>query len=214
MNSDEYLLLSGIQHFAFCKRQWALIHIEQLWYENALTFSGRMMHKNADNPQFTESRGDVLITRAVPLVSHRLKVYGVSDVVEYHRCEEGISLPKHRGKWKVVPVEYKSGKKKRDSCDEVQLCCQALCLEEMLGCCIEAGYLFYGKTKNRVEVIFDDELRFEVECLIAEMYRLFDEGVTPSAVYHKGCESCSLKNICVPQLSGTRSVDEYLSRLV
>lgn len=214
MNSDEYLLLSGIQHFAFCKRQWALIYIEQIWIENALTLSGRIMHKNADNPQFTESRGDVLISRAIPLVSHRLKIYGVSDVVEYHRCEDGKPLPKHRGKWKIVPVEYKSGKKKRDSCDEVQLCCQALCLEEMTGSSIEAGYLFYGRTRNRVEVVFDDMLRSEVEYLIAEMYRLFDEGVTPHAVYHKGCESCSLKNICVPQLSEARSVEEYLSRLV
>ena len=214
MNSDEYLPLSGIQHFAFCKRQWALIHIEQIWCENALTFSGRMMHKNADKPQFTECRGDVIISRAVPLVSHRLKIYGVSDVVEYHRCEDGISLPKHRGKWKIVPVEYKSGKKKRDSCDEVQVCCQAMCLEEMTGCHIDAGYLFYGKTRNRVEVVFDDRLRSEVESLVSEMYRLFEEGVTPAAEYQKGCESCSLKNICVPQLSCARSVEEYVSRLL
>ncbi|MDO5845273.1 MAG: Dna2/Cas4 domain-containing protein, partial [Methanocorpusculum sp.] len=114
MDTDDYLLLSGIQHFAFCKRQWALIHIEQAWQENHLTFSGQIMHKNADDPFFTESRGDVLISRAVPVVSHKLRIYGIADVVEYHRTERGITIPNRSGFWKIVPVEYKSGKKKSD----------------------------------------------------------------------------------------------------
>ncbi|HJJ39082.1 MAG TPA: CRISPR-associated protein Cas4 [Methanocorpusculum sp.] len=214
MDSDDYLLLSGIQHFAFCKRQWALIHIEQLWSENYLTYSGRLMHDNADNPLFTEKRGDVLISRAVPLVSHKLRISGVADVVEYHKAETGVSIPHRRGLWQVVPVEYKHGQKKSDSCDEVQLCCQAMCLEEMLNTEILSGFLFYGKTRRRVEVVFDDELRTLTASLVSEMYALFDSGTTPSAEYSKRCESCSMMNLCLPKLFEKSSVHSYLEKFV
>ena len=182
MDPDDYLMLSGIQHFAFCRRQWALIHIEQLWKENVLTFGGGQMHRNADDPFFTESRGDVLISRSVPLVSHTLKVYGVADVVEYHRSDAGVTIPGREGYWTVVPVEYKAGRTKPDDRDEVQLCTQAICLEEMYRTQIERGYLYYGKTRRRTEVLFDDELRRRVAELVAGMYALYDAGITPPAV--------------------------------
>lgn len=213
-DTEEYLLLSGIQHFAFCKRQWALIHIEQVWQENYQTISGKIMHKNADDPFFTESRGDVLISRAVPLVSHKLRIYGIADVVEYYRSEKGFTIPNRSGFWKIIPVEYKSGKKKSDDCDEVQLCCQAICLEEMTDSEIPCGYLYYGKTKRRTEVIFDDSLRERVSSIISEMYSLTDKGITPQPELKKSCESCSLVNICIPQLSSKKSVDSYLARFV
>ena len=215
MDPDDYLMLSGIQHFAFCERQWALIHIEQLWKENVLTFGGRQMHRNADDPFFTESRGDLLISRSVPLVSRALKVYGVADVVEYHRSNEGIVIPGREGYWTVVPVEYKAGKRKPDDRDEVQLCAQAICLEEMYRTGIECGYLYYGKTRRRTEVILDDELRNRVAELVAGMYALYDAGTTPSAVLLPHCKNCSLIDLCMPTVSSRRrSVDRYLATCI
>ncbi|WP_255332296.1 CRISPR-associated protein Cas4 [Methanocalculus taiwanensis] len=212
MNPDDYLLLSGIQHFAFCRRQWALIHIEQLWKENVLTFGGRQMHRNADDPFFTESRGDLLISRSVPLVSHSLKVYGIADVVEYHRSDTGVAISGREGYWTVVPVEYKAGRKKPDDRDEVQLCAQAICLEEMYRTRIEKGYLYYGKTRRRTEVLFDDEIRRRVAELVAGMYELYDAGITPPALLLPHCKNCSLIDLCMPNVSSRRrSVDRYLA---
>ncbi|MCQ1538354.1 CRISPR-associated protein Cas4 [Methanocalculus taiwanensis] len=205
-------MLSGIQHFAFCRRQWALIHIEQLWKENVLTFGGRQMHRNADDPFFTESRGDLLISRSVPLVSHSLKVYGIADVVEYHRSDTGVAISGREGYWTVVPVEYKAGRKKPDDRDEVQLCAQAICLEEMYRTRIEKGYLYYGKTRRRTEVLFDDEIRRRVAELVAGMYELYDAGITPPALLLPHCKNCSLIDLCMPNVSSRRrSVDRYLA---
>lgn len=215
MDPDDYLMLSGIQHFAFCRRQWALIHIEQLWKENVLTFGGRQLHRNADDPFFTESRGDLLISRSVPLVSHALKMYGVADVVEYHRSNEGIVISGREGRWTVVPVEYKAGKRKPDDRDEVQLCAQAICLEEMYRTEIEYGHLYYGKTRRRTEVPLDDELRRRVTELVAGMYVLYDAGTTPPAVLLPHCKNCSLVEICMPSVSSRRrSVDRYLATCI
>lgn len=215
MDPDDYLLLSGIQHFAFCRRQWAFIHIEQVWKENVLTFGGRQMHRNADDPFFTESRGDLLISRSVPLVSHTLKIYGVADVVEYHRSDSGVVIPGREGRWTVVPVEYKAGKRKPDDRDEVQLCAQAICLEEMYRTQIEFGYLYYGKTRRRTEVPLGDELRRRVEELVAGMYALYDAGITPPAVLLPHCKNCSLVELCMPAVSShRRSVDRYLTTCI
>jgi len=212
MDPDDYLMLSGIQHFAFCRRQWALIHIEQVWKENVLTFGGRQMHRNADDPFFTESRGDLLISRSVPLVSHTLQIYGVADVVEYHRSDSGVVIPGREGHWTAVPVEYKAGKRKSDDRDEVQLCAQAICLEEMYRTRIEYGYLYYGKTRRRTEVALDDELRRRVAELVAGMYALYDAGITPPAVLLPHCKNCSLIDLCMPTVSSRRrSVDRYLA---
>ncbi len=215
MDPDDYLLLSGIQHFAFCRRQWALIHIEQVWKENVLTFGGRQMHKNADDPFFTESRGDVLISRSVPLVSHTLRVYGVADVVEYHRSDSGVVIQGREGLWNVIPVEYKAGRQKPDDCDEVQLCAQAICLEEIYRTRVECGYLYYGKTRRRTEVILDDELRNRVAELVAGMYTLYDAGITPPAELLPHCKNCSLIDLCMPAVSSRgRPVDRYLAACV
>ncbi|MDO5847722.1 MAG: CRISPR-associated protein Cas4 [Methanocorpusculum sp.] len=214
MNTEDYLFLSGIQHFAFCRRQWALIHIEQLWSENYLTYSGKLMHDKADNPLFTEKRGDVLVSRAVPLISHSLRLSGIADVVEFHKADEGVRLPHHKGFWQVFPVEYKHGQKKTDSCDEVQLCAQAICLEEMLNTSIPLGYLFYGRTRRREEVLLDESLRSRVASLVSAMYTLFDSGITPGARYEKKCDSCSLVHLCLPKVFEKCSVHSYLERFV
>ena len=156
-SEEDYLLLSGIQHFAFCRRQWALIHIENQWAENERTVDGIIMHEKAHSGD-AESRGDAVIMRAVRVFSATLGVSGECDVVEFHRNADGISLNGHDGLWQPYPVEYKRGKPKEHNADEMQLCAQAMCLEEMLCCTIPCGALFYGEPRRRTEVEFTPEL--------------------------------------------------------
>lgn len=211
--TEDYLALSGIQHFCFCKRQWGLIHLEQQWADNVRTFGGSAMHQRADDPLFTESRGTVRISRSMPLVSHQLRLKGIADVVEFHRCdtEQGIVLPHVTGLWFPVPVEYKYGQEKEDNRDVMQLVAQAICLEEMFGLPLAYGYLYYGKTRHRVKVEFTKELRQEAFLLAEEMRRCFASGVTPKADLQKHCRNCSLQDLCVPKLSKkSRKIRSYL----
>jgi CRISPR-associated exonuclease Cas4 len=209
-SDDELLLLSGIQHFAFCRRQWALIHVEQQWQENIKTFSGRQMHERVDDPFFTEARGTVLITRSLPLVSHQLGFYGVADVVEFNSSEDGITIKGRKGLWKPYPIEYKYGQPKADDRDMVQLCAQGICLEEMFNLSISKGALFYGRTRRRQEVEFDETLRKRVAQLAEDMHEMFQKGITPCGEYTPACKSCSLLEICLPRLGSKRSVQRYL----
>lgn len=197
---DDLLPLSGIQHFLFCRRQWALIHVEQQWKENALTAEGRIMHKRVDDPFFTETRDGVVTTRSVPVASYRLGLSGVCDVVEFISSSDGVRLPNREGLYLPAPIEYKRGKEKHDHSDETQLCAQAMCLEEMLSVPIPKGYLFYGETRHRVEIEFTSELRTLVQDMSAEMHNYFSRGYTPKVKTHKGCRSCSLADICLPVL--------------
>ena len=210
---DDLLSLSGIQHFAYCSRQWALIHIEKQWIENLRTVEGKQLHERVNNPSFFEARGNILTARSVPLCSYTLGFYGVSDVVEFHAMKQkGITLKGYKGKWQPIPVEYKRGKPKKDIIDKVQLCTQAICLEEMLIINIEYGYLFYGQTKHRTKILFDIELRNQVKKFSQEMHSLFDKQITPKALKTgKSCRSCSLYNICIPKLANKRlSVKNYI----
>jgi len=204
-------MLSGIQHFFFCRRQWALIHIEQQWQENILTFGGRELHERVDDPFFTEARGTVLVTRSLPIISRRLGLYGVADVVEFHKSEEGVKLKERKGLWQPHPVEYKYGEPKIDERDMVQLCAQALCLEEMFNTSVMEGDIFYGRTRRRQRVEFDEDLRQMVMELSVEMHRLFEEGITPLPEHTRACRSCSLVDICIPHTSKKRSVRRYLN---
>jgi len=198
--SDELLPLSGIQHFLFCRRQWALIHVEQQWKENVLTAEGRIMHQRADDPFFTETRNGVITARSVPVASYRLGLSGVCDVVEFTSSPEGIQLPGRDGYYLVAPIEYKRGKEKRDHSDETQLCAQAMCLEEMLSTNIPHGYLYYGETRHRVEIEFTTELRALVKDMADEMHNYFSRGYTPRVKTSKACRSCSLADVCLPVL--------------
>ena len=197
---DDLLPLSGIQHFLFCRRQWALIHIEQQWKENALTAEGRIMHQRADNPFFTETRKGVVIARSVPVASYRLGLSGVCDVVEFTASPDGVKLPNRDGLYLPSPIEYKRGREKHDHSDETQLCAQALCLEEMLSTTIPRGFLFYGETRHRVEIPFTVELRVLVKEMSDEMHNYFSRGYTPRVKPSKACRSCSLADICLPVL--------------
>lgn len=197
---EDLLPLSGIQHFLFCRRQWALIHVEQQWKENALTAEGRIMHKRVDDPFFTETRNGVVTARSVSVASYRLGLSGVCDIVEFKASVDGVSLPNREGFYLPTPIEYKRGKEKHNHSDETQLCAQAMCLEEMLSTSISNGYLFYGETRHRVEIEFTAELRSLVQEMSAEMHNYFSRGYTPKVKTHKGCHSCSLADICLPVL--------------
>lgn len=208
-SEEDYLPLSGIQHFAFCRRQWALIHIENQWAENERTVDGIIMHEKAHSGD-VESRGDAVIMRALRVFSATLGVSGECDVVEFNRNADGISLNGHDGLWQPYPVEYKRGKPKEHNADEMQLCAQAMCLEEMLCCTIPCGALFYGEPRRRTEVEFTPELRRAVEDSLNEMHDYYKRGYTPKAKPRKGCSACSLKEICLPKMVQRKSVAAYV----
>lgn len=170
---EDYLMLSGIQHYAFCKRQWALIHIEQQWMENEYTIAGELLHKNAHNPYFNEKQKDTIISRALPVFSRTMGVSGECDIVEFTKAEDGISLHGHRGYYEVYPIEYKKGSPKDTQIDILQLTAQAMCLEEMLSARILEGALFYGETRRREIVRFTEELRTQVRTSFEEMHQLY-----------------------------------------
>lgn len=208
---DEYLMLSGLQHFAFCRRQWALIHIEQQWEENTRTVEGQILHRRAHDADQFEQRGDMLTVRGLHIRSDRLKVTGICDVVEFHRDEHGITLAGREGTWIPCPVEYKRGSPKGNDIDELQLCAQAICLEEMLVCEIQEGYLFYGETRRRTRVVFSKDLRERVDSLLKEMNQYFSRGYTPKVKRTKACNACSLKEQCLPELTRAGSVNNYIA---
>jgi CRISPR-associated exonuclease Cas4 len=199
---EDYLQLSGIQHFSFCRRQWALIHIENQWAENLRTFEGGLMHERAHDPFFTEKRKDLIVAREMPVFSREMGVSGQCDVVEFRRDEaSGVSLSGRRGKWSPCPIEYKRGKPKITDADRLQLCAQAICLEEMLACdVIEMAYLYYGETRRREPVELTDALRGKVRSMFAEMHQHYRRGHTPRVKQTKSCNACSMKDICLPKL--------------
>lgn len=209
---EDYLMLSGIQHFAFCKRQWALIHVEQQWADNYRTTSGELMHKKAHEEGSFEKRGDRLIVRGMRVSSRKLGLSGQCDVVEFLKDEDGVSLFGYDGTWSLKPVEYKRGAPKEQNADELQLCAQAVCLEEMFLTEIQEGYLYYGENRRRSRVEFTGSLRREAEKAAREMHDLFQKGYTPNVKPSKKCKACSLENLCVPRLPKAGKVRAYIER--
>lgn len=203
---DDLIQLSALQHAAFCPRQCALIHVEQVWAENRLTAEGRIMHERV-HEEDSVSRGKMRIDYGVPLRSLRFGLIGKADVVEFHLQADGT--------WQPFPVEYKRGKPKADLSDKIQLCAQAVCLEEMLGGDVPAGALFYGQTRRRLDVHFDEELRQAMAQAAEKARALIDGGKTPKPVYAKRCERCSLVAECLPRtIEKKRSVQTYLTRIL
>ncbi|HHT9121564.1 MAG TPA: CRISPR-associated protein Cas4 [Candidatus Wunengus sp. YC63] len=200
---EEYLVhIAALNQYLYCPRRCALVHIEQLWDENLFTAEGKIMHDKVDTAN-RESRGNIRIEYGVPMRSLRLGLIGKADVVEFHRKNDGTWLP--------FPVEYKRGKPKMDDCDKVQLCAQAICLEEMLNVEIPEGALFYGQTRRREDVGFDKALRMKTEEAAKKVHELIDSGITPKAEYSKKCKSCSLLELCMPKTCGKiKSVSKYL----
>ncbi len=201
-DESDYIMLSALQHYMFCPRQCALIHVEQQWTENRYTAEGKVLHERADSNK-SERSGSVRIVRTLPIYSQQYGLSGQADVVEFH--DDG----------RVYPVEYKRGKPKKDCCDEVQLCAQALCLEEVLNVEIQEGALFYGQRRRRKEVLLDGELRALTQETISKTHQLIQHGITPSAEYDKKCDACSLLSLCLPKSCGRdRSVQRYLSNML
>lgn len=203
--SDEQLLmLSALQHYLYCPRQCAFIHLEQFWTENRFTAEGKVMHNRVDTPG-KRSSARIKIEYAVPLRSDILGVVGRADVVEYHRRGD---------RWQPYPVEYKRGKPKENRCDEVQLCAQAVCLEEMMHCTIPEGALFYGQPQHRVKVPFDDALRTLTAATAAALHRMVESGEIPPPQYdRRKCDRCSLVDYCLPRISGP-GVAAYLEEVI
>jgi CRISPR-associated exonuclease Cas4 len=214
-SEDALLPLSGLQHLAFCERRWALVHLEQQWEENIFTAEGALLHEKAHSATI-ESRPGVLIRRTLPLHCYRLGLSGQADVVEFLPCgagERGIAFPRRRGSWRPFPVEYKRSRDKAgNEAYRIQLCAQAFCLEEMLVVNVPSGAVFDSKAKRRTEVVFDGELRGQVERLAARMHEIERSRRTPRAVYAKKCDSCSMKPVCLPAATESASAAEYLRR--
>ncbi|MCU0078127.1 CRISPR-associated protein Cas4 [Extibacter muris] len=209
---EEYLMISGIQHFQFCRRQWALIHIEQQWEENVHTVVGELMHKKVHDPYLSEKRKDVMIARALPVYSREMGVSGECDVVEFQKAEDGVTLHGHRGVYRIYPIEYKKGKPKSSEEDIIQLAAQCMCLEEMFSAVINEGAIFYGETRKRERVDITDDIRRKVRAMFQEMHLYFERGYTPKVKWSKKCNGCSLKDICLPKLGKTSSVKEYVQK--
>lgn len=202
-SEDDLLPISALQHLLFCPRQCALIHIEQVWSENLFTAQGRILHEKVHS-EAAERRRDVRVEYGMPLRSLRLGMVGKADVIEFHRAPDGS--------WHPFPVEYKRGRKKPDNRDNVQLCAQALCLEEMLQVSIQRGAIYYGKERHRTDVEFDEALRKETEETVGRLRRLIDSGKTPPPVYEEKCDTCSLLGICLPKTLGkAKSVSKYFA---
>lgn len=200
--SDDLIPLSALQHYLYCPRQCALIHVERLWAENRQTAEGRLLHQRADTPQIERRHGVRTIT-AMPISSAELGIVGVADVVEF-RGETGAEHP--------APVEYKRGRPKAHRADEVQLCAQALCLEAMFGCQVHEGHLFYGQTHRRKTVVFGEDLRSLTLETIQATREMIRADQTPTASYlPKRCDACSLIELCQPKLLGKgQTVEAWL----
>jgi CRISPR-associated exonuclease Cas4 len=218
-SEDDLLPLSGLQHLVFCERQWGLIHLEQIWEENRLTADGRVQHERV-HEQTEETRRDLITARGLPIHSLRLGLSGQADVIEFARVSSeksanALELPDREGWWSPTPVEHKRGRVKRGDCDRVQLCAQALCLEEMFGVRIDEGALFYGRTRRRTAVRFTAGLRKETEDLAARMHELYAARCTPKARLTTACESCSLKDRCFPgAIQARAAVNDYYRQML
>ncbi|MDR2866242.1 MAG: CRISPR-associated protein Cas4 [Methanomassiliicoccaceae archaeon] len=205
-SEEDMLMLSGIQHFAFCKRQWAMIHLEMQWEENERTARGKQVHKKVDTYRARESKKDMLILRSARVSSHELGLYGMCDVVEILTDANGNIRSAH-------PVEYKSGRPKENDCDRVQLCAQAIAIEEMMGINVPLGSIYYNEIRRRLIVQIDKELRDRTIELSKEMHEVFEQRATPKPRYGKWCGHCSLENICMPSIiSDNKPVEEYLMK--
>lgn len=212
-SEDEMLMLSGIQHYVFCPRQWALIHIDQQWAENALTTEGELLHKNVDNPAYRQRLNNRITLRSVHIASRELGLYGISDAVELLPTEienDSITHPKYSGYFIPYPVEYKHGHHKTNDCDTMQLVSQVMCLEEMYGIAIHKAALFYWEVRQREEIEMTEDLREQARFYASEMHRVFKSGILPLACETPRCKRCSLANICMPGLFKGSSVSNYL----
>lgn len=210
----EYLMISGIQHFIFCRRQWALIHVEQAWAENYFTTHGQILHERVDDYRNKEKRGDIISVRGMNVASYRLGMSGRCDLVEFHKNIGGVYIPQFDGEYLPIPIEYKRGIVKEDNSDRYQLLAQIISLEDMLNIQLSKAEIFYHEVRRRTSYDFSDEEKDELIKLSKEMHEYFERGFTPKAKRKKQCKSCSLKNICLPELDNVESASSYIKRMI
>ena len=203
-SEDDLVMISALQHLLFCPRQCALIHIEQQWTENRFTAEGKILHERVHSTG-SESRRKIRVEFDVPIRSLQLGLIGRADIVEFHLLDDGV--------WQPFPVEYKRGRPKKDDSDRVQLCAQALCLEEMLKREVTEGALYYGQKKRRQNILFDAELRHVTADTADRLHILLNSNQTPPPKYAKKCESCSFISQCLPQIAGHKKVANYLNKI-
>lgn len=214
-SEEDMLMLSGIQHYMFCPRQWAIIHLAQDWEDNRLTIEGQLLHQNVDNPFYRQKCGDTIVLRSVHIASPTLGLYGLTDAVELTPSETSantICHPKYPGFWNLMPVEYKHGKQKPTPCDEVQLAAQVICLEEMHHIHINYGALFYNETRQREIISIDKDLRDLTADCARQMHQIFESQIMPQPKYSSQCKHCSLKDICLPEIGDRQKVSAYLKK--
>ncbi|MDR0930859.1 MAG: CRISPR-associated protein Cas4 [Clostridiales bacterium] len=210
-NEDNFLPISAIQHFVFCKRQWGLIHIENQWADNLRTIEGEILHAKAHDPFLRETRGDKFISRGMPVKCAQLGIFGVCDIVEFVKDSHGVEVFGRDGTYNVFPIEYKRGAPKENPADRLQLAAQALCLEEMLCCKIPLAYLYYGEIKHRVAVEIDADLRLQLTNVLSEMRGYYDRKHVPKVKRSKSCNACSLNEICLPVLMKNTNIRQYIN---
>lgn len=211
-DEEDFLQLAGLQHFAYCQRQWALIHVENQWAENLHTVEGQIIHDKAHDASIKESRGKTKIVRAMKIRSFELGLSGECDVVEFNQSCDGVFIQQFGDKYELCPVEYKKGQPKTGDEDIVQLVAQVVCLEEMLATNISKAFLYYYQVRSRHEVIVTDELRSKVRKISRQMHSMMRNRHTPKVKVGRKCIKCSLKNICLPEINKNRSVKRYLAR--
>lgn len=213
MCDRDYLMISGLQHFMFCRRQWALIHIEQQWNENFLTAEGRVVHDRVHDSDVKDFRNGILTIRGLNVKSEKMGLTGTCDAVEFIPDGHGISLNGYDGLWRIRPVEYKHGSSKINDCDRMQVIAQALCLEEMFCCEISEAHVFYNKTRQREKIEISTELREKVASMASEMHDCYSRGYTPKVKPNKACCSCSLSDLCLPDLlkAKNKTVKNYMA---
>lgn len=209
---EDYLNISSIQHFIFCKRQWAILYLEDQWQENFLTAEGRIIHEKAHDGSIKESRKDYFVIRSMPVKSHKYKITGVCDIVEFIKDTNGINLKGKSDKYKIYPVEYKRGNIKKDESDKMQLLAQCLSLEEMFVTKIRSGSIYYNKTRKREEFNFTENDIENFENIVREMHRIYKQKKNPKVRISGKCKKCSVYEICMPNLSNKEDVVSYINR--
>ena len=207
---DNYLLISGIQHFSFCRRQWALIHVENCWEDNQFTAEGTIMHDKVHNHEITTNRNGIVTLRGLPVRSNSLMITGVCDAVELIPDSNGIEVFGRKGKWQINPVEYKRGKQKRIDCDRLQLVAECMCLEEMLSCEILQGCIYYGETRHREVVDINSDLRAKLKTIVSEMWGYYKRRYTPKVRMSKRCNNCSMRDMCMPEIMKGYHISQYI----
>ncbi|MDO4281008.1 MAG: CRISPR-associated protein Cas4 [Peptococcaceae bacterium] len=207
---EDYLQISGLMHFLVCRRRWALVHIEGLWEDNVHTIKGNIFHERVHDASKREWRGDILTARDLRVFSPSLGISGACDAVEFHLDEAGVPLAGEEGRFQPYPVEYKSGALRIDHANHVQLCAQAMCLEEMLCCDVPEGAIFYGKPRRRQKIVLTAALREEVRTALEEMHELYQRRHTPEVRKTKACNGCSMIEQCMPKLAKRPTVASYI----